>query len=272
VTTQQAPRTTRGALLRDRRVWALGFLVLLVVPAFLLLSRWQLHRLDERRAENTLISDHADAAPVPVAAAMTAGSDPNSLTAEQEWRDITATGRYDPAGQQLVRRRPLNGENGYWVMTPLVLSDGSVLAVNRGWVGAGQDATTNPEVPPAPSGEVTVVGRLRLSQDAPARPADLPTGQVTDLDVRAVPASGPVFPGYLELVTSDPPETGDPALTPIPLPELDDGPHLSYAIQWVAFAVIAIGGFVFIVRGEARRLGEEGAADSSEVDSPAATE
>jgi hypothetical protein len=40
----------------------------------------------------------------------------------------------------------------------------------------------------------------------------------------------------------------------------------------VAFAVIAIGGFVFIVRGEARRLGEEGAADSSEVDSPAATE
>lgn len=269
---QQANRAARGALMRDRRVWALGFLVVLVVPAFLLLSRWQLHRLDDRRAENSLISTHADAAPVPVARTMTAGESPNSLTAEQEWQDITATGRYDLAGQQLVRRRPLDGANGYWVMTPLVLADGSVLAVNRGWVAAGADATSNPEVPSAPSGEVTVVGRLRLSQTAPPRPTDLPTGQVTDLDVRAVPASGPVFPGYLELVRSDPPETGDPALTPIPLPELDDGPHLSYAIQWIAFAVIAVGGFVFIVRGEARRLGEDEAADEARQETPASTE
>lgn len=250
-------RVTRSTLLRDRRVWALGFLVLLVVPAFLLLSRWQLNRLDERRAENTLVSTHADAAPVPVQSAMRAGADPASLTADQEWRDITATGRYDAAGQQLVRRRPMDGTNGFWVMTPLVLGDGSVLAVNRGWVAAGPDARTNPQVPVPPAGVVTVVGRLRLSQDAPPRPSDLPAGQVTDLDVRAVGVAGPVYPGYLELVGSDPPETGDPALTPIPLPPLDDGPHLSYAIQWVAFALTAIGGFVFIVRGEARRLEQQ---------------
>ncbi len=243
--------------MRDRRVWALGFVVLLVVPAFLGLARWQLDRLDERRAANSELYAQEARAPVPVQDVMRAGTDPAALGDGVQWREVTATGQYDADGQQLVRRRPLNGSNGLWVMTPLVLADGSVLAVNRGWVGAGADATTSPPVPPPPAGPVTVTGRVRLTQDAPPRPADLPPGQVTDLDVRAVPAAGPVFPAYVELISSDPPETGTPALAPLPAPELDDGPHLSYAIQWVAFAGIAIGGFVVILRGEARRLAEE---------------
>ena len=252
--------STMAALARDRRVWGLGFLVLLVVPAFLLLSRWQLNRLDERRVENHLVSSHSSAAPAAVADVMTAGADPSSLGPDQEWREVTATGRYDADGQQLVRRRPMDGTNGYWVMTPLVTADGSVVAVNRGWIAAGADARTSPAVPPPPPGTVTVVGRVRLSEQAPPRPSDLPTGQVTDLDVRRLTVAGPVYPGYVELVTSTPPETGSPALTPIPLPELDDGPHLSYAVQWIAFAVIAVGGFVVIVRGEARRVAEDAAA------------
>ncbi len=260
MTTERPPRTASAALWRDRRLWALGFLVLLVVPAFFLLARWQLHRLDERRAENYAVSSHADAAPVPVAEVMTAGAAPDSVGPAQEWREITATGRYETAGEQLVRRRPLDGANGFWVVTPLRLADGSVLLVNRGWIAAGADATSSPEVPAAPSGEVTVTGRVRLSQSADPSAHDLPAGQVSDLDVRAAAVEGPVFPAYLELVSSDPPESGDPAVRALPLPPLDDGPHLSYAVQWIAFAVIAVGGFVLLVRGEARRERDESAA------------
>ena len=149
-------------------------------------------------------------------------------------------------------------------MTPLVTADGSVVAVNRGWIAAGADARTQADVPAAPSGTVTVAGRVRLSEPAPPRPSDLPAGQVTDLDVRRITVAGPVYPGYLELVSSDPPETGSPAITSIPLPALDDGPHLSYAVQWIAFAVIAVGGFFVIVRGEARRVAEDAASAGSE--------
>lgn len=245
-----------GAL-RDRRVWGLGFLVIFLVPAFLLLSRWQLHRLDEQRAANSLVTTRVALGPVPVADLMRAGADPDTVGDAQQWRRVTATGRYDAVDQQLVRQRTLNGGNGYWVMTPLITTDGSVLAVARGWVAAGADAISNPTVPAPPAGVVTVMGRIRISQAAPPRPADLPTGQVTDLDVRAVTAQGPIYPGYIELVSSDPPETGNPALTPLPLPELDEGNHLSYALQWICFAFIAVGGFVVILRGEARRREED---------------
>lgn len=246
-----------GAL-RDRRVWGLGFLVIFLVPAFLLLSRWQLHRLDEQQAADSLVSTHIAMAPVPVADVMRAGADPSTVGDNQQWRRVTATGRYDVAAQQLVRQRTLNGGNGFWVMTPLVTTDGSVLAVARGWVAAGADAITSPAVPPPPAGLVTVMGRVRTSEDAPPRPGDLPAGQVTDLDVRSITASGPVYPGYIELISSDPPESGDPAVVPLPVDiELDASNHLSYALQWLCFAVIAVGGFFVILRGEARRREED---------------
>lgn len=248
-------------MLHDRRLWGLVFLVLVLVPAFLLLSRWQLSRLDERRAENAAVTAHADSTPVPVTEVMTAGADPSTIGDDQQWREVTATGRYDDGATQLVRQRPQDGTNGYWVVTPLVLPDGSVLAVNRGWVAAGADAVTSPPVPAAPAGTVTVVGRIRTSETAGARPPDLPQGQVTALDVRALDVHGPAFPGYVELVGSDPAEAGTPALAPVPLPELDDGPHLSYAVQWVLFAVIAVVGLVIIVRGEFVRARDDEEGD-----------
>jgi surfeit locus 1 family protein len=39
---------------------------------------------------------------------------------------------------------------------------------------------------------------------------------------------------------------------PAPLPELDEGPHLSYAIQWFTFATIALVGYVVLSRRDRR--------------------
>lgn len=252
-----ATASSWAGALRDRRVWGLGFLVLVLVPAFLLLSRWQMHRLDEQRAADSLVNARTAMAPVPVAEVMRAGADPSTVGDAQQWRRVTATGRYDVAAQQLVRQRTFNSANGFWVMTPLVLPDGSVLAVVRGWVMAGASATSSPAVPPPPTGPVTVMGRIRTSVQAGPRPADLPAGQVADLDVRTIDAQGPVYPGYIELITSDPPETGNPAVVPLPMPDLDGVNHLSYAVQWLCFAFIAVGGFFVILRGEARRRAED---------------
>ena len=235
--------------LREPRWVALGFLILLVVPAFVLLSRWQLSRLDDRRYNNDLVTAHATQTPVPVDSLMTAGGDPSSVGDEQRWRPVTATGTYDAAGEVLVRKRPLDGRNGFWVVTPLVTTSGTVLAVNRGWIEASGSASAVQAVPAPPAGEVTVVGRIQPSETAPEQPSDLPAGQVTDLDVALVAAgASTAYPGYVQLESSDPAQ--EEGLTPIPLPNLSDGPHLSYAIQWVLFAVVAVTGFVLLARRE----------------------
>ena len=235
--------------LREPRWVALGFLVLLVVPAFFLLSRWQLSRLDDRRYNNDLVSTHANQAPVPIDSVMTAGADSSTVGDQQRWLPVTATGRYDVAREVLVRKRPLEGRNGFWVVTPLLTSSGGVVAVNRGWVEASGSASAVQAVPAPPAGEVTIVGRIQPSESAPAQPADLPEGQVTDLDVDLVAGAGATtYPGYVQLETSEPAQaTG---LTPIPLPDLSDGPHLSYAIQWVFFAIVAVTGFILLARRE----------------------
>lgn len=240
---------SRYRFLREPRWLALGFLVILVVPAFFLLSRWQLSRLDDRRYNNDLVTTHADQAPVPVDSVMTAGAATSTVGDQQRWLPVTATGTYDAAREVLVRKRPLEGRNGFWVVTPLVTPGGGVLAVNRGWIEASGSASAVQAVPPPPAGEVTVLGRVQPSEQAPAQPGDLPAGQVSDLDVALVAGAGATaYPGYIQLESSEPAQ--EAGLTPIPLPDLSDGPHLSYALQWVFFAIVAVTGFVLLARRE----------------------
>jgi cytochrome oxidase assembly protein ShyY1 len=237
--------------LRQPRWLALGFLVLLVVPSFFALSRWQLSRLDDRRHLNELVLTHGSQPPAPVTDVMTAGAPLDSVGEAQKWLPVTATGRYDASREVLVRKRPLEGSNGFWVTTPLVTPDGSVLVVNRGWIAASGGATAVQAAPPPPSGEVTIVGRVQPSESSPAQPGDLPAGQVTDLDVALVTGGTPgekVFPGYVELTSSVPAQEG--GLRALPLPDLSDGPHLSYAVQWIFFAIVAVTGFVLLIRRE----------------------
>ena len=250
---------TGYAFLRQPRWLSLAFLVVLVVPSFILLSRWQLHRLDDRRHANAVVTGNSSQAPVAVDALMTAGAPESSVGDAQDWRPVRVEGQYDAARQVLVRRRQLDGTNGFWVATPLVTTTGAVLVVNRGWVAASGGAASTQDVAPPPSGTVTIGGRIQPSEQAPApQPGDLPAGQVTDLDVHLVGGASDVYPGYVDLVSSDPVQQG--GLTPIPLPDLSDGPHLSYAIQWVFFAVVAVVGFVVLARREREMLDDEAAS------------
>jgi cytochrome oxidase assembly protein ShyY1 len=103
---------------------------------------------------------------------------------------------------------------------------------------------------------VTVVGRVQPTQDAPMpQPGDLPAGQVTDLDVGLVARGAQSYPGYVDLVSSDPAQ--GVGLMSWPVPDLSEGNHLSYAMQWIVFALIAVGGFVLLVRRERENPDDE---------------
>ena len=106
----------------------------------------------------------------------------------------------------------------------------------------------------APSGDVTIEGRLRRTEVrrtgalSDAGEGDLTEAQRLDIPRLAAQLPGDVVPMYVELTASDPPAGGDFPV-PIAQPALGEGPHLSYAVQWFIFSVlVAIGWFLAVRR------------------------
>jgi len=241
-------------VLRPRWI-AFHALVVLLVVVMVDLGFWQLRRLDERRDRNGDIEQRSALPAAPVDDVIAPDGDP-AIAADTEWRSVTATGRYDADHQVLIRNRSFDGAPGYHVVTPLVTGRGTLL-VNRGWIPYGDDA--GPVVPPPPTGEISVTGRLRPSQTrgriGPRDQAEGTLEQLARVDIARIQAQTPgrLYPLYVELVDAVPPAGDLPRL--IPLPELGDGPHLSYAGQWFLFSACAVVGWVVIVRRAARQGG-----------------
>jgi cytochrome oxidase assembly protein ShyY1 len=246
----------------------IGFAVLVVLTILgcLLLARWQWSRLDEREAKNAVVNQNIDQPAVSVSELLTPGA---PLPASDEWRSVTARGEYDPDSTLLVRKRFYNGSTGLYVLTAVRGADGAALWVNRGWVPAGASARSDVTVPPTPEGEVTVTARMRQPEPASGRSTTgVPEGQIDRMDAATMTAAVdyPVYGGYGEVVAEEPAPPVAPE--PIAAPDLGDGPHLSYAVQWVTFAFVAIIGWYVLIRKEAERLGEERAAQAAAAGGP----
>jgi surfeit locus 1 family protein len=223
-------------------------IVALCGAAALLFARlgvWQLHRLAERRAANARIAERLAAPPMPV-------KELPRDTASAHYRRVTVRGTFDFAHELWLTGRSHEGSPGVWLLTPVRLpGSGTAVLVNRGWVyspdGASLDPTRWREEPAASfSGFVEELPRSRggTVQSSAARGA-VRRLDATDL-ARRIPY--PIFPFYVVRTDSAPPRADAPAtLRP---PPLDEGPHRSYAVQWFAFAVIALVGAAMLVRAE----------------------
>ncbi len=246
-------------LLRTRRWLGFTVTVVLTIIAFGLLSLWQWHRADDKRAQRIELQTAIAAPPAPLGSlALPPGG---AITPRDEWRHVAVTGTYDPASQVLVRKRPLDARNGFWVMTALREASGRLVWINRGWLPTAGDALSTPATPPAPSGTVSVSGYLRPFEDADAHSNDgLPAGQVYAPAPAALPGDAAEFPGYVQLQESTPAQDG---LVALPLPEVDESRNVSYAVQWLLFAAVAIGGWFFFLRREAKEDAERAAAGAA---------
>ena len=221
---------------------AFHLLVVVVVVAMVNLAFWQLRRLDQRREFNAQVRANANQPIADFGDVVTSSIDPSTV----EWRRVRVDGTYLPDHQFLVVNRSQNGETGQNVVDALQLDDGSLLLVNRGFV------PETDEVPPPPQGPVAVTGRLRVSERrATGQAADEGGDALTeirriDLGVLSEQFDASVQPMYLEQLESTPADAA--SLEPIVAPTLDEGPHLSYTIQWFIFSVCVIVGWVLAVR------------------------
>jgi cytochrome oxidase assembly protein ShyY1 len=230
-------------LLRTRRWQGFTALVVGAIVAFGLLSHWQWTRAEDRRAERVALQSALSADPVPIGSL-----DPTSL-ADEEWQTVSVRGEYRGDLQAGARKRPLDTRNGFWLITPMETTNGTLVWINRGWLPAGKDALSTPPFPAPPSGTVTVTGHLRLFETPDSQGNEgLPEGQIAAVTPALLPAAGEALPAYVQLSTSDPEQDG---LVVLPLPEVDEGRNISYAIQWLLFAAIALGGWFFFLRREA---------------------
>jgi surfeit locus 1 family protein len=238
-------------LFTGRRLWA-TLLVILGALVMVRLGMWQLDRNAQRQAINERIDSRLAAPAAPLA---TAPSNPADL----EYRRVAVRGVFDPSQEIVLRNRSLDGAPGVHVLTPLRLEghDAAVL-VDRGWLPMNLMKQEQRQAYPPPAGEVALEGVARLPQasgpqDPALRPGESRLDAWFHVDIPRIgqQAGYPLLPFYVELQ----PAPGDPQLPrPVAITDLGAGPHISYAVQWFAFAVILLVGYVAFTRQQLSRV------------------
>ncbi|AZI57760.1 hypothetical protein EH165_05960 [Nakamurella antarctica] len=202
---------------------------------FWILAPWQFGRNSERELRNNQISAAVDAPPVPVLDKFSTSSQPSS---DATWLPVTATGVFDESGQVQSRLRQYEGNNANEVIVPFRLTSGQWLLVDRGYLTNKQ--IVDGETPPAlPSGPVTITGRVQADQPYPANREAVRNGnrvEVYGIDSAVILAGKtPALQGFIQLTAASP-----GAMIAVGMPQIESGPYLSYALQWITFGLIAL--------------------------------
>jgi cytochrome oxidase assembly protein ShyY1 len=149
------------------------------------------------------------------------------------------------------------------VLVPLRAASGAVLLVDRGWLPTGATGEAPDAVPAPPEGRVEVVARLRPPE--PAQDRSAPQGQVHTIDTTAIArtlGTDDLVLGAYGVLDGEQP-SASPAPVALPRPVVDEGPHLSYSLQWFVFAAGVFVGYGVLARRTAQDLRE--AAGSAPV-------
>ena len=216
---------------RARPVLIVGFG--LVALIFARLGVWQVDRLKERRAANKAALEARMAPPVRLDGRVPIST---ALSGRRVW----AKGRYDHEHDVVLRGKAYGGSPGVEVVTPLLLDgSGTAVLVNRGFLPA-PDAVTAATDSVRELGRVQVYGEalpVPTGDGAPLTHGDHTTWARLDREALAARVPYAIAPIYIRQT----PDTALPRfprrLEPLPI---DDGPHLSYAIQWFAFSVMTM--------------------------------
>lgn len=223
-----------------------------------LLSWWQFTRREERVVRIEQVLANYDKPPVEFSElAWSLKSDGQST---KEWTPVYVSGQYLSDHAVIVRNRPLSGQAGFLQLVPLLLETGEILMIERGWLPAGSNVTepqSNP-LPQATTHELVV--RLRAPEPDLGRdrvPGQLASINPAELKEDLAPFGRVIEDRYGRLVSEEPDYQSAP--NPMPMPSLNEGNHLSYALQWILFGLMAFGALIWAYRNDRRiRLEEQG--------------
>ncbi|NUR73952.1 MAG: SURF1 family protein [Hamadaea sp.] len=240
--------------------WLGLFVAALALAAIMVfLGRWQLDRYELRTTMNDRIAAGESGEAVPVASVLPrpeggAGTVGARTPDDAAWQRVSVTGVYDSTRELLVRNRTGQGQAGFEVITPLVQADGTAVLIDRGWIPASpKGPTVAPAVPAAPTGTVTVIGRVHPSESGGTDTLTV-DGRT---EIRRI-VTGPiarylnqyaVYDAYLLAVDGTPGVTA----APVAVPTQNAWQNAAYVVQWWLFAGLTLVGFVYLLRKEIKQ-------------------
>ncbi len=246
-------------MMLSRRWWWTTLLVLAGTAILARLGIWQLDRLAGRRAFNAHVRA-MQSEPVLVLPAEVA---PRDLTG-MEYRLVQATGVYDFEHQVVLRNQvweqSWGDQIGYALLTPLALSDGTAVLVERGWIPPEEAAPESWRQFDQP-GTVVVSGIIRLPLEEPEMGGGVPDPTLAPgqerldywnlVDVARLQGQvpWPLLPVYIQQAPG--PDPAGPPYRALPELDLSDGPHLGYAFQWFTFAALLFFGYPVYLKKQA---------------------
>ncbi len=231
------------------RRWIAFFLVVVVLAyATWWLGEWQFGRLEDRKRDNAVVERNEAAAPAEVDDVLAPG---RAVDPDDEWRLVTATGTYVPEETVIVRYRTRDGSSGVDVVVPLQTEGGPALLVDRGWLATANSGAQPDDVPAPPPGEVTDHGLRARGRDRRLRAGLRPLDAV---DLQRADRSRPSTARSTAASSTSPSEDPAPTepLAKAELPDLGNGPHFFYGLQWWFFGLLAVFGFCYLAYDEWR--------------------
>jgi cytochrome oxidase assembly protein ShyY1 len=210
-----------------------------MIYLFIRLSDWQFDRYNTRIQNNEITTTALSSEPINL-------TDLSQVSDLKDWQKVSIKGEFMNSDAKLLRRQYLESSLGFWVITPLKLDNDQVILVNRGWIPIAESSTSQQEIPSSPQGDVTIIGYVQTLKDTRREPEDLPLNQINYLNSTNF-SSQPLSTNYLQLASLTP---MDNQVAIIPLPELSNGPHFSYAIQWILFALMLPIGWYVLLKNE----------------------
>ena len=224
-----------------------SFVALLLIAACLFAAQWQFSRGSNQSANNKIIAANLDLPSLNI-------QDIENLDpVANQWRKITLQGKFSMSNQELVRNRYYEGKFGFEVLTLFTTTNGQNFWVDRGWVAAGPNAATPPDVEQVTGESIEITARIRSENLSRQLQGSFFVTRATSEKPESIAKLQGIDANeyYLDLLGS--PDGQVRPLTEIELPELSNGPHYAYGIQWLAFALLALIGRFLIFR-EAKRL------------------
>ena len=224
--------------------------VILVALVCVRLGFWQLDRLDQKRTRNHELQQRSAEPPLtgPALIALLR-SDPDAAT----YRRVALTGTFEPQDEGLLFGRGRGEEPGHQVLTPLQLDPEHAVIVDRGFVPEDMDSVPVTQAPP-PTGETTVTGVVLPAESTGGDPVSEPVVARVDIGQLQPFVQQQLLSSWIQETPAPGAPTPIPGTAPASLPEpqpiepLNEGPHMGYAVQWFIFAIIAIVGWVVLIR------------------------
>jgi surfeit locus 1 family protein len=242
--------------LRSPRRLILTLLILACGLGMIRLGFWQLDRLKQRKAANAKVLAQL------LAPVLDLNLDPTSQSlTDFAYRSVKVNGEYDFSGQVYLKNQVWGNQLGVHLLTPLKISGSSqAVLVDRGWIPF-EDAVPGKVEQFDQPGQVTITGFIHLQQseptfgglsDPPLSPGQsrLQSWIVVNIDRIQKQVNYQLLQIYIQ--QSPGPDDSQLPYQAVSSPDLTDGPHLSYAIQWFSFTAILLIGYPFVVRRQLR--------------------